>query len=379
MKKVVAILLALCMLFALAACGSSKTEAPKPAESAAAAPAPAEADEALTWGLTPFEETQHIRIAMFTGSLQSYMYYFADQLGVFDALNIEPEFICFTGGPAMLEAGNDWDICVLGLGGICIGLSSYDYHFIESTDYEDNMAIFVRPDSPIAKDPANPEVWKGVECVYPSGTTAQFALVTYLQSMGLSLSDVVSTNADVSNALTVFNGGTGDVLAVWNAIAFAAEDAGYIRVTDSGKLGNSPVCGTFVHPEFEKDNVQLLATCVAAGRLANEWLYEHPEEAAQMFYDHCEEEGFLVTEDVAKRTVEWFAGPTLSEYLERWTTEGEANEEAGRNLLLIEEDVLAGYNFFLSEGKYTVEQRAAWLADRKVDNTIALAIKEMVG
>lgn len=382
MKKILALLLALCMLFALAACGS-QAETPKSAsnpETDEPANAPSDAaGEDLTWGLTPFEETQHIRIAMFTGSLQSYMYYFADQLGVFEALNIEPEFVCFTGGPAMLEAGNDWDICVLGLGGICIGLSSYDYHFIESTDYEDNMAIFVRPDSPIASDPTNPELWKGVECVYPSGTTAQYALVTYLQSMDLSLSDVVSTNADVSNALTVFNGGTGDVLAVWNAIAFAAEDAGFVRVTDSGTLGNSPVCGTFVHPEFEENNVELLAACVAVSRLANEWVYANPEEAAQMFYDHCEEEGFLVTEDVAARTVEWFAGPTLDEYLTSWTTEGEYNEEAGRNLLLVEEDVLAGYNFFLSEGKYTAEQRAAWLADMKVDNTIALAVAELVG
>lgn len=98
-----------------------------------------------------------------------------------------------------------------------------------------------------------------------------------------------------------------------------------------------------------------------------------------MFYDHCEEEGFLITEDVATRTVEWFAGPTLDEYLTSWTTEGDYNEEAGRNLLLVEEDVLDGYNFFLSEGKYTVEQRSAWLSDVKVDNTIALAVAEMVG
>lgn len=383
MKKTLALLLALCMVFALVACGSpAPAESKAPAESSAPADAPADSSEPaedLTWGLTPFEETQHIRYAIFTGSIHSYMAYFADQLGVFDALNIDIEFVPFTGGPAMLEAGNDWDICCLGLGGIAISLSTYDYVFIENTDYEDNMAIFVRPDSEIAKDPANPELWKGAECVYPTGTTAQFALTAYLQSMGLSLADVVSTNADVANALTVFSGGTGDVLCVWNAIAFAADDAGLFRVSESGQLGNSPICGSFVHPDFLEANHTLVSTVVAVERLAAEWLYANPDEAAEMFYNHCEEEGFLVTEDVARRSVEWLAAPTTDEFIERFTTEGEYNEEAGRNLLKVEEDILQGYNFFLSEGKYTEEQRAAWLNGGLVDNSVALEVKELLG
>lgn len=380
MKKIIALTLCLCMIFALAACGE-KTAAPAdttaPAESEPADASAAESD--LTWGLKPFEETQKIRLALFTGSIQSYPAYFADELGVFEALNIEPEILWFTGGPAMLEAGSDWDMCALGIGGIAIGLSTYDYSFIEATDYEDNMAVFVRPDSDIAKDPTNPEVWKGAECVYPAGTSAQMVLAAYLNTMGLTLADVVSTNADVSNALTVFSGGTGDVLAVWNAIAFAAEDAGYVRVTDCGQLGNSPICGSFTHPDFLKDNLDLVATVVAVSRLANEWVYENPETAAEMFYNHCEEEGFLVTEDVASRIVEWFAGPTVDEYLDVFTTEGAFDEGAGRNLLKVEEQILNGYDFFVSEGKYTVEQRNQWLADNRVDASVAARVAELLG
>ncbi|HIS67077.1 MAG TPA: ABC transporter substrate-binding protein [Candidatus Scatomorpha merdipullorum] len=377
MKKFLALLLALCMVFALAACGEAETEETTPAGEETA-PA-GETDEELTWGLTPFEETQHIRMGLFTGSVHSYMAYFAEQLGVLDALNIDAEFMWFTGGPAMLEAGNDWDICTLGLGGIATGLSTYDYVFIENTDYEDNMAIFVRPDSEIAKDPENPEVWKGAECVYALGTTAQFVLSAYLNTLGLSLADVESINADNANALTVFSGGTGDVLCCWNAIAFSAEDAGYVRVTDAGTLGVAPICGSFVHPDFLEENHTLVSTMVAVCRLATEWTYENPDEAASIYYDHCMEEGFLCTEDVAKRTVEWYAGPTVDEFIERFTTEGEYNEEAGRNLLLVEEDILQGYNFFLNEGNYTVEQRAAWLKDGKVDNSVALEVKELLG
>lgn len=98
-----------------------------------------------------------------------------------------------------------------------------------------------------------------------------------------------------------------------------------------------------------------------------------------MFYNHCEEEGFLVTEDVASRIVEWFAGPTVDEYLDVFTTEGAFDEGAGRNLLKVEEQILNGYDFFVSEGKYTVEQRNQWLADNRVDASVAARVAELLG
>ena len=104
MKKLIAMLLAMVMVFSLAACGSSNTPAATEAAPAApAAPAATEApaaDDAAatndsTWGLTPFAETQKLRIGFFTGSPLSYPYLFAENLGVFDALNIDTEFVCF--------------------------------------------------------------------------------------------------------------------------------------------------------------------------------------------------------------------------------------------------------------------------------------------
>ncbi len=387
MKRILAILLALSMVFALCACGSS-TPAEAPAAESAEAPA-AEAAEApaaeaaaepeLVWGLKPFDEPQKITIGFFTGSPLSYPYLFAKNLGIFEKLNIEPEFVCFTGGPAMMEAGKDWDLCSLGLGGVSIGLSAYDYTLIDVNDYEENLAIFCRPDSAIANDPTNPEVWKGVECVYPTGTTAQTVLAAYLQSIGLSLADVKSTQADNANSLTVFDGGTGDVLGCWNAIALAAEDKGYVRVSDSGQLNIGMMCGSFVHPEFLAENPELVATCVAVFHLAAEWAAENQEQAAEWYYDHCEEEGFLCTPEVALKTIQWYRGPSVDQYLEKFLGEGREDEGAGRKLLPIEEDILLGYDFFVSEGKYTAEQRNTWLKDARVDNSVALAVKELLG
>ena len=279
----------------------------------------------------------------------------------------------------MMEAGKDWDICSLGLGGVSIGLSAYDYTLIDVNDYEENLAIFCRPDSAIAADPANPEVWKGVECVYPTGTTAQTVLAAYLQSIGLSLADVVSTNADNANSLTVFSGGTGDVLGCWNAIALAAEDAGFVRVSDSGQLGIGMMCGSFAHPDYLAANPELVAACIAVFHQAAEWSAQNVEQAAEWYYDHCEEEGFLCTPEVALKTMQWYRGPSVDEYLEKFLGEGRDDEGAGRKLLPIEEDILLGYDFFVSEGKYTAEQRDTWLKDQRVDNSVALAVKELLG
>lgn len=368
MKKLTALFLALAMLFCLAACGGSGD-----ADADADGGDDGQEVSGETWGLTPFEETQTLRIGFFTGSPLSYPYLFAENLGIFDALNIDVEFVCFTGGPAMLEAGNDWDICSLGLGGVSIGLSAYDYILYDVNDYEENLAIFVRPDSDLANDPTNPELWKNAECVYPTGTTAQAVLAAYLNSIGLTLADVVSTNADNSNALTVFSGGTGDALGCWNAIAFSAEDAGFVRVSDSGQLNIGMMCGSFVHPDFLEENADLVAVASAVFHLGAEWAYENLDEAATMYYDHCEEEGFLCSEDVAKRTMDWYRGPTVDEYLDKFTTTDD------NGYLTIENDILLGYDFFVSEGKYTAEQRETWLSDHRVDNSVALAVKDLLG
>ena len=395
-KRVLALLLALSMMFALAACGggndnkggasnppAANTETQKPTGGSDETPAGGGAED-LTWGLKPFDERQTLRIGFFTGSPLSYPYLFADKLGVFDALNIDVEYTCFTGGPAMMEANSEWDIASCGLGGVCIALYGYDFALVDVNDYEENMAIFVRPDSDIAKDPTNPDLWKGVTCVYPAGTTGQAVLAQYLQTMGLSLADVESVNMDNANGLTGFNGGTGDVLVCWNAIALSAEDAGYVRVTDSGQLGIPFPCCTFAQQSIMKDNFDLVATASAVFHLAIEWCYESDEnmaQAAAWYLEHCDEEGFLCNEDIAMRSMEWYRGSTVDEYIEIFTktSPDDAGLYTSRDLLQMEKDILTGFDFFVSEGKYTPEDRTKFLDDQRVDNSVALAVKEMLG
>ena len=392
MKKLIALLLALSMILCLAACGGGGTNTEAPASEAPASDAPdtdtpstdAPEGEDLTWGLTPFEETQTLRIGFFTGSPLSYGFLFADKLGVFDALNIELEYICFTGGPAMMEANSEWDIASSGLGGACIALAGYDFALVDVTDYEENMAVFVRPDSELAADPTNPDLWKGATVIYPAGTTGQAVLAQYLETIGLTLADVESVNMDNANGLTGFNGGTGDALVCWNAIALAAEDAGYVRVTDSGQLDLPFPCITYAQLDIMESNPELVATAVAVFHLAYEWVRasdENEAQAAAWYLEHCDEEGFLCDENIAQRTIEWWRCPTTDEYIQLFTeTEpDEAGLYTSRDLLMIENDILSGFDFFVSVGSYTEEQRTQFLDDQRIDNSIALAVKDMLG
>lgn len=391
MKKSLALLLVLSLSVSLAACGGNRTEEPAASGGSTSEDTSGEADgdadapgEDLTWGLTPFEERQTLRLGFFTGSPLSYPFLFADNLGVFDALNIDVEYICFTGGPAMMEANAEWDMASCGLGGLANGLYGYDFSLIDITDYEENLAIFTRGDSPIAEDPENPELWKGATCVYPAGTTAQAVLAKYLNNMGLTLADVESVNMDNANALTGFNGGTGDVLGCWNAIALSAEDAGYVRVSDSGQLDIGMPCGTFATKEMMEEHFDLVVTACIVFHKAAEWCYESDEnmaQAAQWYLDHCDEEGFLCDEGIAQRTMEWYRGPSVDEWIALYTdtSPDDAGLYTSRDLLQAEKDILVGLDFFISEGKYTNEDRTRYLDEQRIDPSVALAAKELLG
>lgn len=383
-KMLKAVALVLCMVLivgTLAACGAAPGKAdPEPGTTPGGN---AGQDGKTTFGLVPFEEKQVLRVGFFTGSPLSYPYLFADKLGYFEELNIEIEYVPFTNGPGMMEANAEWDIASCGLGGLANGMRGYGFRVIDITDYEENLALFVRPDSALAKDSSNPENWKGTEWIYPAGTTAQATLVSALKKVGLSISDIKSTNMDVANALTGFKGGTGDGLAVWNAIAFNAEDAGYVRIGDAGTLGFKAPCGTVAKPETLQEKAKLVQTAVAVFHYTAEWINksdENKKQAAEWYLEDCENEGVKVDESIATRVIDWYRGPSMAEYFELYTAK--SPDDAGlytkRDLLQAEKDILVGLDFFISQGNYKVEERTKFLDENLIDPTVAQGVKAML-
>ncbi len=377
MKKLVSIIVMAAMsLSVFTACGESKNNSSNTSTNFETV----EGD--TTFGLNPFAERQTLRVGYFAGSPLSLPWYIADQEGFFDELNIDVEYETFTNGPAMIEANSDWDVAGTGIGGALTAMIGYDIKTIGISDYEENVGLFVREDSEIAKNPDNPESWKGTTWLYPNGTTAQPVLAAKLGSMGLGLNDIKSVNMDISSALTAFIGGEGDGLGVWNAIAFNAEDEGYIRVTDAGQLEIPTPCATFATDEALANKEPLIVTAYTVFYKTVDWIYESDEnmkKASEYYLANCEEEGIACDESLAERIMEVYKCPGYEEnynLLTEKTTDyaGKYSEEITK----AENDFLYLLDYFISENKYTEEDRTKLLDGGYVDSSIALKSKELM-
>lgn len=383
MKKLISIMLSVILCVSLVtACGKASNDT-NDTNDTTNQPSSEGGETKTTFGLTPFEERQTLRVGFFAGSPLSIPFYIADQEGFFDELNIDIVYETFTNGPAMMEANSDWDIAGAGEGGVVTGMVGYDIRVIGISDYEDNLALFARPGSELATNPEKPESWKGTSWLYPLGTTAQATLVSALDKMDLEISDVNSINMDVASALTGYMGGEADGLAVWNAIAFRAEDEGFVRITDAGQLGFVAPCATLATEDSLKNKRELLATAYAVFYLTWEWCNEsdeNMEKAVEYYLESCLDEGIAVDESIAKRVMEWYRAPYLKESIDLMTktSADDAGLYTSRELLQAEKDILVGFDFFISQGKYTAEDRQNVLDKKLIDPSIALEVKTML-
>jgi len=347
------------------------------------AAAPAGDTAKTTFGLKPYAQPQTLRIGFFAGSPLSIPFYIADKEGFFKELNIEVKYETFTNGPAMMEANSNWDIGGAGLGGLLAGMVGYDIRLIGISDYEKNLGLFVRPGSALAKDSKDPANWKGTTWLYPLGTTAQATLVGALKNVGLNLSDVKSINMDVASALTGFMGKQGDGLAVWNAIAFTAEDNGFVRIADAGTLGIVAPCGLLATKESLAKKKELLTTAYMVFHLTWEWAKSSDanlKKAAKYFLESCQDEGIACNLSIAERVMNWYAAPFLRKSIEIMTVASPDPSGAytARPITQAEQEISQGIDFYISQKKYSENDKKKILDGRLIDPSIAEEAKKVM-
>ena len=105
----------------------------------------------------------------------------------------------------MMEASADWDVCDVGAPGVLNGMKNYDINMLGLCDNEYNTALFVRPDTDLAADPANPENWRGKNVLLNRGTTLQYMFMQYMESIGITAMeayDIQITDTAVGTCLT---------------------------------------------------------------------------------------------------------------------------------------------------------------------------------
>ena len=352
---------------------------------------PAASTAVTTFGLKPLETRQTLRVGFFSGSPHSIPFYIAEQEGFWNELNIDIEYQPFINGPAMMEANASWDIADVGGPGALVGQLGHDLRMVGICDYEANLGLFVRSNNPIVASGKGhvskfPELYgkaqdyRGMQWLYPVGTNLHLTLAAALESLGLSMDDIKSVNMDVSSALTAFRRGEGDGLAVWNNIAFAAEDAGFIRVADAGKLGVTNACALMATPNALNNKRELIKKAWQTYYLTWQWANEssaNMQKARDYFLESCENEGVASDKDTVRRSLELFQCPSVSNAINVMseTRSDNAGLYTKRPLLRAENDLLQTLDFFIGQNRYSNTDRLKILDNNMVDPSLAKEAK----
>ena len=206
MKKLLALMLALVMVFALAACGDSgeATATPTPA---ATEPAADTTDPSAETPLEPI--TIKVGYMNNYGSLWSVLT--AEQMGYMEEQGITLELSSFADGPTIISAmeSGSIDIGYIGDGAhkLC---AAGNAEIIALSHVSNGDAVIGGPNVTSLEDLA------GKVVAYAAGTSSETILTQALSSVGLTMDDINAMNMDSSAIVTAMMTGDVDACALWS-------------------------------------------------------------------------------------------------------------------------------------------------------------------
>ena len=207
MKKLLALALALVMVFALAACGSDTTE---PSADPAASGSPA-ADPGTTESNEPTAEPITIKVGYMNnyGSLWSVLT--AEQMGYMEEQGITLELSSFQDGPTIISAMESGSIDVGYIGDGAHKLCAQgNAEIIALSHISNGDAVIGGPNVKTLEDLA------GKTVAYAAGTSSEVILTNALTSVGLTMNDITAMNMDASAIVTAMMTGDVDACALWS-------------------------------------------------------------------------------------------------------------------------------------------------------------------
>lgn len=202
MKKLLALALALVMVFALAACGT-ETSQPSTDPAASAAPSAAPSGETV--------EPVTIKVGYMNnyGSLWSVLT--AQQMGYFEDQGITLELSSFADGPTIISAMENGSIDVGYIGDGAHKLCAQgNAEIIALSHISNGDAVIGGPNVKTLEDLA------GKTVAYAAGTSSEVILTNALTSVGLTMNDITAMNMDASAIVTAMMTGDVDACALWS-------------------------------------------------------------------------------------------------------------------------------------------------------------------
>ena len=208
MKKILALLLALAMVFAFAVCGEEPAAESEEPTAESEAPA-AESEEPA--GEEPAVEPITIKVGYMNnyGSLWSVLT--AEQMGYMEEQGITLELSSFADGPTIISAmeSGSIDIGYIGDGAhkLC---AQGNAQIIALSHISNGDAVIGGPNVKTLEDLA------GKVVAYAAGTSSEVILTNALTKAGLTMDDITAMNMDASAIVTAMMTGDVDACALWS-------------------------------------------------------------------------------------------------------------------------------------------------------------------
>ena len=258
MKKLIALLLALVMVFALAACGGEgeTTTTEPPADD------PPPVDDT-----TPPEEPSAEPVTLNIGYMNNYGSLWAlaaaQNLGYFEEEGITLELTSFDNGPNIIAAMENGTVNIGYIGdgahSLCVqGNAS----IIALSHISNGDAVIGGPEVKTIAD------LKGKTVAYSSGTTSENILIQALASEGMTMSDITAMDMDASAIVTAMLSGKVDACAIWspNSTTVIDELEGATILADNVTFADSSIAlsSWIAMPETVENESDVLVRFVRA-------------------------------------------------------------------------------------------------------------------
>ena len=262
MKKLIAMLLALTMVLALAACGAKST--PAPAATQAPAPAATEAPAAATEApaAEPTVEPVTLNVAYMPNWGALWAVATADAKGYFAEEGITLKLTVFEDGPteiAAMESGA-MDVAYIGPGAhrLC-SLGNAEVFLLQHLG-DGDCIIGLNGIKTL-------EELKGKKIGYAAGTSSETILTTALASVGLTMDDVDALSMDATALTTAAMSGSVDAVAAWSpySLTILAQTENATDICSNVDFANLVSPGSWVvNPKWADENADVLVRFIRA-------------------------------------------------------------------------------------------------------------------
>ncbi len=259
MKKLIALLLAMTMVLALAACGASE---PAPTEAPAATEAPAVEAPAETEAAAPAVEEVTLNVAYMPNWGALWAIATAEAKGYFAEEGITLAMTQFEAGPeeiAAMESGA-MDVAYIGPGAHKLCSTGNAEVFLLQHLGDGDCIIGLNGIKTI-------EDLKGKKIGYAAGTSSETILTTALASVGLTMDDVDALSMDSTALTTAALSGSVDAVAAWSpfSLTIMAQGKDVTDICSNVDFPNLVSPGSWVvNPKWADENADVLVRFIRA-------------------------------------------------------------------------------------------------------------------